>query len=162
MAAFALVEAVTGFSAALAGVAGAGAGFSAVLAGVAGVDAGFSTALTGVAGVDAGFSAALTGVGLAEAVDLGAGLAALSAVAGLGASTGFAGVVFTGSVLLAVFVVPALTGVPVGSFFFGIIHSSESLDEFQGATGYFAGAATELSLAHTVTELKYYFLWKRK
>ncbi|MCB1768764.1 MAG: hypothetical protein KDJ31_03525 [Candidatus Competibacteraceae bacterium] len=76
-------------------------------------------------------------------------MAAACATVGLAASsdlTGTAGVTFAGSALVADFVVPALTGVPVGSFFFGINHSSESLDEFQGATGYFADAATELSL----------------
>jgi len=122
------VEATTGFPAAFSAGAGAGAAL--------------------VAGAGAALAAADSA--LAGAGDLAAGLAAeLCATAGLAASGGFAGVAgaaFTDSALLAVFVEPVLTGVPVDSFFFGINHSSELLDEFQGATEYCADAASGLSL----------------
>jgi len=157
LAVFPLVEAV-GFSV----LAGDGAGTALAGAGAAtdfsadpdeveattGFSAAFGTGAALVAGAGAALAAADSA--FAGAGDLAAGLAAeLCAMAGLAASGGFAGVAgaaFTDSALLAVFVEPVLTGVPVDSFFFGINHSSELLDEFQGATEYCAGAASGLSL----------------
>jgi hypothetical protein len=78
-------------------------------------------------------------------------LALLGATAGLAVSTGFdgaagvditccAGVAF--STFWVVFPGSFFTVAPVGSFFFGMNQSSESLDEFQGVALFLAGAAT--------------------